>query len=123
MANVGEQRRNSDAKVFLVNIELSDKDDLLRPAMTTSNKIITEEFKDVKFVPLEALHSQGDSISYVYKESGFNTVKQQVVVGKANTTHVIIKEGLAVNDKVYLSAVKGAEQNEIKMIGTQLSQK
>ena len=107
----------------MVNIELLDKDDLLRPAMTTSNQIITEEFKDVKFVPLEALHNQGDSISYVFKSDGFKTIKQQVVVGKANTTHVIIKEGLKSEDKVYLSAVKGIEKDKIKMISSQLSQK
>lgn len=123
VANVGEQRRNSDAKVFLVNIELADVDDLLRPAMTTSNKIITEEFKDVMYVPLEALHSQGDSISYVYKSNGFDVSKQQVIVGKANTTHVIIKEGLQASDQVYLSTVKGAEQDAINMISTSISQK
>lgn len=123
VANVGEQRRNSDAKVFLVNIELSQVDDLLRPAMTTSNKIITEEFKDVTYVPLEALHSQGDSISYVYKADGFNVSKQQVIVGDANTTHVIIKEGLSPKDKVYLSTVKEAEQDDINMISTAISQK
>ncbi|MEL6559213.1 MAG: efflux RND transporter periplasmic adaptor subunit [Bacteroidota bacterium] len=123
VANVGEQRKNSDAKVFLVNIELADVDDLLRPAMTTSNKIITEEFKDVMYVPLEALHSQGDSISYVFKSDGFNVSKQQVIVGKANTTHVIIEEGLQASDKVYLSSVKGAEQDDISMISTSISQK
>lgn len=123
VANVGEQRRNSDAKVFLVNIELTDKDDLLRPAMTTSNKIITEEFTDVKFVPLEALHNQGDSVSFVYKVDGFDTVKQQVSIGKANTTHVIIEDGLSENDKVYLSAVKGVEKEKVKMISAKISQK
>ncbi|MFN8396960.1 MAG: efflux RND transporter periplasmic adaptor subunit, partial [Bacteroidia bacterium] len=41
VANVGEQRPNSDSKVFEVKIAINEKDSTLRPAMTTSNEIIT----------------------------------------------------------------------------------
>ncbi len=40
VANVGEQRPNSDAKVFEVMIEINGTDPTLRPSMTTSNKIV-----------------------------------------------------------------------------------
>ena len=40
VANVGEQRPNSDAKVFEVRVEIDGTDPTLRPSMTTSNKII-----------------------------------------------------------------------------------
>ncbi|MGB3466189.1 MAG: HlyD family secretion protein [Cyclobacteriaceae bacterium] len=123
VANVGEQRKNSDAKVFLVNIELVDTDDLLRPAMTTSNRIITEEYTDVKYLPLEAIHNQGDSVSFVYLEDGFDASKKEVKIGKANSTHVIIKEGLTEKDRVYLSAIKGAEDSPVKMLESGISQK
>lgn len=123
VANVGEQRRNSDAKVFLVDIELVDTDDLLRPAMTTSNRIITEKFSDVRYLPLEAIHNQGDSISYVFLSKGFDVVKKEVAVGMANSTHVIVKEGLSENDKVYLSAVQEAENEAIELLNTEISQK
>ena len=40
VANVGEQRPNSDAKVFEVRVEIDGTDPTLRPSMTTSNRII-----------------------------------------------------------------------------------
>src|SRR5690606_8316611 len=42
VANVGEQRPNSDAKVFEVAVEIDGTDPTLRPSMTTSNKIIAK---------------------------------------------------------------------------------
>src|SRR5699024_12094924 len=39
VANIGEQRPNSDSKVFQVVVEINEADTTLRPAMTTSNTI------------------------------------------------------------------------------------
>src|SRR5690606_2594225 len=41
VANIGEQMRNSNAKVFEVRIRVNEFDSILRPAMTTKNTIIT----------------------------------------------------------------------------------
>ncbi|HNC14108.1 MAG TPA: HlyD family efflux transporter periplasmic adaptor subunit, partial [Cyclobacteriaceae bacterium] len=84
VANVGEQRPNSDAKVFEVTIEIKGTDMSLRPAMTTSNKIIANQLDSVLYVPLECLHSQSDTITYVYKSDGLKISKQEVIVGDAN---------------------------------------
>src|SRR5258708_11249644 len=70
VANVGEQRPNSDAKVFEVRVEIEGTDPTLRPSMTTSNKIIANEMESALYVPLECLHNQYDSITFVYKKSG-----------------------------------------------------
>lgn len=43
VANIGEERPNSDAKVFRVEIEISERDTTLRPAMTTSNTIVATQ--------------------------------------------------------------------------------
>ncbi|MBT28692.1 MAG: RND transporter, partial [Thalassobius sp.] len=98
VANVGEQKPNSDAKVFEVTIKVSESDTTLRPAMTTSNLIIADVVKDVLFVPLECLHNQGDSITYVYKKNGLNTVKQEVLVDKTNDNEAVIVQGVKEND-------------------------
>ncbi|MGF1585246.1 MAG: efflux RND transporter periplasmic adaptor subunit [Bacteroidales bacterium] len=99
VANVGEQMPNTDAKVFEVLIRINEYDPILRPAMTTSNVIVTQTFEDVLYVPLEAINLV-DSIPYVYKRDG---TKQIVVLGSANDNHVIIEHGLAANDRVYLT--------------------
>lgn len=116
VANVGEQRPNSDAKVFEVMIEINGTDATLRPSMTTSNKIVTNVQDSVLFVPLESLHSQFDSITYVFKKNGLNTVKQEVIVGTTNTNNAIILAGVDIADRVYLSVPSGLEQQKIELL-------
>lgn len=116
VANVGEQKPNSDAKVFQLLIEVNESDTTLRPGMTTSNTIISGRVEDVLFMPVEALHSQGDSITYVFKKSGLSTVKQEVKVGQSNSDEVVILHGLQEKDIVYLSDPDGMENKEIELL-------
>lgn len=116
VANIGEQKPNSDAKVFQVDIEVNEADTTLRPGMTTGNRIVADIEEDVVFVPLEALHSQGDSISYVFKRSGMSLVKQQVFVGKTNSNEAVIQEGLIEGDKLLLSVPENAEDKKLVLL-------
>lgn len=116
VANVGEQRPNSDAKVFEVTVEIKGTDMNLRPAMTTSNKIIANQLDSVLYIPLECLRVQNDTITYVYKSEGMNIVKQEVIVGDANTNDVVIKGGLKTNDRIYLSSPAGQEDEDVKLL-------
>ena len=106
VANVGENKRGSDVKVFQVSIKLEGSDKNIRPGMTTSNKILTFEQKDVLSIPLEAIFSK-DSITYVYKKSGFSVTKKQVKIGDSNNDSVIITDGLMEEDVVYLNKPEG----------------
>lgn len=112
VANVGEKKRGSDIKVFQVMIKLNETTDNIRPGMTTSNSILTFEKKDVLSVPLEAIFTK-DTITYVYKKSGFSITKTQVEIGDANNDAVIIKKGLKEGDVVYLNRPEGYENAQI----------
>jgi HlyD family secretion protein len=116
VANVGEQRPNSDAKVFEVMVEINGSDPALRPSMTTSNKILAQVLDSVVYVSLESLHSENDSVTYVFKKDGLNVVKQEVQVGELNANDAVIKMGLARGEKIYLSVPKGYEEDEVKLI-------
>ncbi len=116
VANIGEQKPNSDAKVFQLLIEIHESDTTLRPGMTTSNTIISGELDDVLFVPVEALHSQGDSLSFVYKKEGLGIIKQEVFLGISNSDEVVILKGLAENDVVYLSDPEGSADKKIERL-------
>ncbi len=116
VANVGEQRPNSDAKVFEVAVEISGTDATLRPSMTTSNKIIASVLDSVLYVPLESLHSQFDSITYVFKKDGINTVKQEVIIGETNANDAVILGGLKKDDRVFLSVPAKLEDQEIELL-------
>jgi multidrug efflux pump subunit AcrA (membrane-fusion protein) len=115
VANVGEKKRGSDIKVFQVMIKLNGTNENIKPGMTTSNKILTFEKKDVLSIPLEAVFSK-DSITYVYKKSGFSITKNQIKIGDANNDAVIITEGLAEGDVVYLNKPEGYETSQIAQL-------
>jgi hypothetical protein len=102
VSNVGEQLKNADAKVFEVIVRVNESDPILRPSMTTSNKIITASFDNVLYVPLEALFGS-DTMMYVYRTNG---VKQVVVPGEMNDNFRIIEQGLQEDDEIYLSLPK-----------------
>ncbi|ADR23096.1 secretion protein HlyD [Marivirga tractuosa] len=116
VANVGEQRPNSDAKVFEVKVEINETDTTLRPAMSTANEIITDMIPKATYIPLESVFNQGDSISYVYKKSGLETIKQEVELGKANANEVIVNEGIDAGEKVYLIAPEGMEEKDVSLL-------
>jgi hypothetical protein len=105
VANTGEQLKNADAKVFEVIVRVHESDTILRPSMTTSNKIITAAFDNVLYVPLEALFGT-DTMMYVYRTNG---VKQVVVPGEMNDNFRIIEQGLQEDDEIYLSLPADAE--------------
>jgi len=116
VANVGEQRPNSDAKVFEVLVEIDKTDPTLRPSMTTSNKIIANEVPEALYVPLECLHSDHDTVTYVFKQSGASTVKQEVIVGETNSNEAVVTGGLTENDRLYLSVPSGNEDLSMSLL-------
>lgn len=101
VANIGEQIKGYDAKVFEVIVQVSESDSILRPAMTTGNEILTGSYPDKLFIPLEAL--QSDSVTFVYKEKDGKLVRQEVITGLSNDNQIIIEHGLEENDVVWLA--------------------
>jgi multidrug efflux pump subunit AcrA (membrane-fusion protein) len=116
IANVGEQRPNSDAKVFEVSVEIDGTDPTLRPSMTTSNKILTSIKQKTLFVPLECLHSYHDTVTFVYKKEGLDIVKQEVIIGETNANDVVIAKGILKGDKVFLSIPQGLEDEDFNLL-------
>ncbi|MDO7172879.1 efflux RND transporter periplasmic adaptor subunit [Mariniflexile sp. AS56] len=115
VANVGENKRGSDIKLFQVLIKLNSTNKNIRPGMTTSNRILTHQEDNVLMAPLEAIFSK-DSISYAYVKSGYSIEKKQVELGLANNEVVIIKKGLNENDVVYLNAPADLEEKSITLL-------
>jgi len=69
--------------------------------MTTSNEIVTDIYKDVISIPLEALFS--DTLAYVYKDEAGDIIKQEVITGASNDNEIIIEHGLADNNEIYFA--------------------
>ncbi len=115
VANIGEQMRTTNAKVFEVKIKVNEYDSILRPAMTTKNAILTAIVPKVLFLPIEAIHNE-DSLTFVYKKDGGRVHKQEVIVGQSNENEIIIQEGLKQNDEVLMSIPENHEKLKVSKL-------
>ena len=102
VANIGEQRPNSDSKVFEVRIKVNESDTTLRPAMTTGNEILVARLDSVISVPLECVHTEGQT-TFVYKKNGGSIVKQEVKLGLINDNGTVIQTGIDEKDELLLT--------------------
>jgi multidrug efflux pump subunit AcrA (membrane-fusion protein) len=103
VANIGEQRPNSDSKVFEVHIKVNESDTTLRPAMTTANEILVARLDSTISVPLECVHTEG-STTFVYNKNGRSIVKQEVKLGLLNENSAVILAGVGEKDELLLTA-------------------
>jgi RND family efflux transporter MFP subunit len=102
VANVGEQRPNTDAKVFEVKVVITQSDTTLRPGMTTSNAVETAVVKGARFIPLEALVADAGR-TFVFKRGGGRVVRQEVETGLMNENEVIVARGLEPDEEILLA--------------------
>lgn len=123
VANVGEQRPNTDSKVFEVKVLLSQSDTTLRPGMTTSNAIETAAIPNTLFVPIEAVTTDS-GITVVYRKDGARVTKQEIETGTMSDDEVVVLRGLEENDRVLLVPPPGAEQMKVaRLTGPSLKPK
>jgi HlyD family secretion protein len=115
VANIGEQLPNADAKVFEVLVKVDGSDPILRPSMTTGNKIITKTIRDVTYIPLECVQAGADSVPFIYLK---NKEKHIVVLGESNENNVVIEQGLEPRVQIYLSTPANPEK--FKLVGENL---
>jgi hypothetical protein len=115
VANIGEQLPNADAKVFEVLIKVDGSDPILRPSMTTGNKIITKTINDVTYIPLESVQAGPDSIPFVYLKNGNRAV---VILGESNENNVVVDQGLEPGTQLFLSTPEKPEN--FKLVGEDL---
>jgi multidrug efflux pump subunit AcrA (membrane-fusion protein) len=103
VANMGMTDPASGSKVFDVEILLDDTHAGLRPGMTSKNSIVTGTYRDVLYIPVDAVFTREGTSNFVYKKRGSGVTMQPVVTGPSNAVFIIIKTGLSENDKVSLS--------------------
>jgi multidrug efflux pump subunit AcrA (membrane-fusion protein) len=113
VANIGEQRPNSDSKVFEVHIKVNEADTTLRPAMTTSNDILVAKIDSALSIPLECVHTEG-SMTFVYKKTGRSIVKQEVKLGMINDNASVVLNGVEEKDELLLTVP--AEPGNLKSV-------
>lgn len=100
IANIGQELAGYDTKVFRVLIDLNKKDDAIKPAMTTDNKIILKKLDDTIKIPREYLLGDSETNYVLIKKEG-KIWKKEVIPGYDNDNEVTIVSGLDEKDKIY----------------------
>jgi hypothetical protein len=82
--------------------------------MTTSNAVEIASIPNVLSIPLEAVTSEA-GYSYAFKKSGRGVVRQMIETGATNDNEIVVKKGLAEDDRVFLTppADKATVKTEI----------
>ena len=109
----GKQAGVGESKKFKVIIEINETDLYLRPLMTTSNKILIKKFKNVVYIPQEAVFNNDTSNFAIVKKSN-SLYKKKLKLGSINSDYVIINEGLKEGETILLS--KPENDDEISWI-------
>ncbi|WP_163709556.1 efflux RND transporter periplasmic adaptor subunit [Mangrovibacterium lignilyticum] len=112
IANIGQSMPNSDAKVFEVKIKVFGEDKDLKPAMTTSNVVYANLYKDTLSIPVDAVF-KNDSLQFVYLNDGKIT-RQIVKLGESNENYVIVTKGLDEGDIVCLNEPDNGTELSLK---------
>ncbi len=102
VAALGRSKDGSpNIKIFEITVDIDKQSEILKPGMTTSNKIIINEIPDVLFIPQEAVYEkENNKIVYVKKGSSFSEII--VKVGDKSENYIVITEGLEEGDEVGL---------------------
>jgi HlyD family secretion protein len=96
------KERDSNIKIFDVEILLEKSDPILRPGMTVSCEIAIAELEDVFHVPLIFIQEEKDGY-YVYVKRGMKQKRIAVELGPRNAKRVVIYGAVKDNDKLILS--------------------
>lgn len=102
VASLGKVKdNNSSIKVFEIFADIKSKSDILKPGMTTSNKIIINEIPNSIFIPHESIFEKnGKKVVYVKNGSGFD--EREIELGEKSEDFVIVKSGIKHGELVAL---------------------
>ncbi len=102
VASLGRTKdRTSTIKVFEIEVDMQSQSPILKPGMTSSNKIIINQIPNVVYVPQECVFDNGGKkIVYLKNGSGFD--EQVVETGEKSENYVVVTKGIKTNDVVAL---------------------
>ncbi len=97
---------NMDLKEYEAEIKLVDDPELinkLRPGLTAQVEIMVDNREDVLQIPVQAVLAVADKqMAYVLTDKGVE--RRELVVGQSNQSHVEIKSGIEVGEKVVMNS-------------------
>ncbi|MEN8255430.1 MAG: efflux RND transporter periplasmic adaptor subunit [Verrucomicrobiota bacterium] len=95
---------NSGVKTYTIMIDITTETDAqLKPGMSATVEIVTDQLRDVFYVPIQAVVSNKDK-HYVYTAKRGRRKLREVEIGKYNTQFIEITHGLEEGEELLLYA-------------------
>lgn len=107
IANIGQEIPGFDTKVFSVLIDLEEKNDEIKPAMTTDNRILIRNIPEAIKIPRQGVYT-ADGQTYVFLKNEGKTWKKRVITGPENEEEIVITSGLTENQEIFLTEPEDA---------------
>jgi HlyD family secretion protein len=101
IANIGEDHKDFDMKVFKIIIRFEKSDMEMKPGMTANNDVIISSYRDELLVPLKAVFSKNGQ-SVVYLKNGGVITEQKVDLVAENGTFGVVENTLKAGDIVLM---------------------
>lgn len=101
IANIGEDHKDFDMKVFrvIIRFERSDKD--MKPGMNANSDIVIASYRDQLLVPRKAIFSKNGKL-ILYIKKGSNITEQEISLVGENEQFVIVDKVIQEGDVVLL---------------------
>jgi RND family efflux transporter MFP subunit len=102
VSQIGRQKgQGSNIKVFDIVVDLDSTDEVLKPGITTTTKIVVDRLHDVVSIPIiSVFEEQGRTMVYVGDNGSFE--KREVTLGQRNDNFVVVTKGIEAGEKVAL---------------------
>jgi HlyD family secretion protein len=99
-----QQWFNSGVKTYTIMIDVTTESiPQLKPGMSATVEIVTDQLRDVLYVPIQAVVSSSDK-HYVYVVKRGRKNLREVSIGKYNTQYIEITQGLEEDEELMLYA-------------------
>ena len=102
VSSIGKNKdMTSNIKVFEVIVSMDNSSSILRPGMTTINKVIVKQRTKVLYIPQEAVFRNNDAnIVFIKHGSGFS--ERIIQLGEKNEDYIVVTNGLSDSDEIAL---------------------
>lgn len=101
IANVGEDHKDFDMRVFKVRIKFDRSDPQMKPGMSANNEIIIGSYHDRLLIPLKAVFSKNGK-PVIYLKDGGNISEKEIHLTAENEEFGIVDTGLAAGDLILM---------------------
>jgi len=119
VSQIGRQKgQGSNIKVFDIIIDIKETDDVLKPGITTTTKIIIDKLDKVISIPIISVFEE-EGATYVFVGEGSSFDRREVELGQRNDNFVVVTSGLEAGEHVALRNPEAVSGDSDETLDTQ----